>query len=114
MDYKLSLYQAVEVEIGGQKYPFRKRDRKLFRELSEFEKKEAEAKTNQEKIDISYESLRLFIDAPQEVFDGLNVEEVTELRKIIDMETQKTLAIVKPVEDDPGKNAPKPGEGTAV
>jgi hypothetical protein len=39
---------------------------------------------------------------------------VTELRKIIDMETQKTLAIVKPVEDDPGKNAPKPGEGTAV
>jgi hypothetical protein len=114
MDYKLSLYQAVEVEIGGQKYPLRKLNRKMFRELAELEKKEKEAASDFEKIDLGYESLNIFVDAPIAVLESLNPDEVAELRKIIDAEVFKSKPADKSVGDDPEKNALKPGEETAV
>lgn len=114
MDYKLSLYQAVEIDIGGQKYPLRKLNRKMFRELADLEKREKATESVYEKIDLGYESLGIFVDAPPEVLEALNPDEVVELRKIIDVEVFKSVPAEKSVEDDPEKNAPKPGEETAV
>lgn len=114
MDYKLSLYQAVEVEIGGQKYPLRKLNRKMFRELAEFEKREKAAESAYDKIEVLYDELRAFIDAPADVLDDLGNDQLLELKSIIDAEVFKSKPADKPGEDDPEKNALKPGEETAV
>jgi len=113
MDYKLSLYKAVEVEIGGQKYPLRKLNRKMFQAMAEIEKREKEAGSIYEKVDIAYESLRLFIDAPPEVLDDLDNDQVTELKNIVDAEVFKSKPDAD-TGDDSEKNALKPGEETAV
>ena len=114
MDYKLSLYQAVEVEIGGQKYPLHKLNRPRIRALSEIAERESKLEPGFATIESRYEELALLVDAPAAVLDELSIEQVGELRKIIDAEVFKVQPVETPVENDPEKNAPKPGEEAAV
>ena len=116
MDYKLSLYQPVEVEIDGQKFKLRRLNRSMFQTLAEFAKKEEAAKNDAfATIDVVYEELKAFVDAPPEVLDNLDQQQVLELKKIIDQVVFKKQApgAASPAED-PEKNGPKPGEETAV
>ena len=107
MDYKLSIYQPAEVEIGGQKYPLKKRNRTMFRAIAEYEKKLKDA-SDFEKIEVLYDELRALIDAPAEVLDALDQDELVELKTILEAEVFKSRAPA--IVDDPEKNGPKPGE----
>lgn len=113
MSYKISLYKPVEVEYGDQRFILRKLNRGMFRMLADFEKQERAAQTAFEKVEVLYEELKAFIEAPTEVIDDLTAEQVQELRDIIDQVIFKKKT-EEPTGEAQEKNGPKPGEVTAA
>jgi len=112
MDYKLSLYQPAEIEIGGQKYKFKPLNKSRFRQLREYEKKIGEITDGFERMELMYEQVYLAVDAPHEILDELDVSQLNELISIIG----KVVAQEKSVVETPGeteeKNGPRPGDVT--
>jgi hypothetical protein len=113
MSYKISLYKPVEVEYGDQRFILRKLNRAMFRKLADFEKQERAAQTAFEKVEVLYEELKAFIDAPAEEIDDLTTDQVQELITIINQVIFNRKAEVE-AEEKQEKNGPKPGEVPAA
>jgi len=114
-DYKVSLYRPIEVEIDGQGFRLKKLNRVMFTSLGEFGKKEAAAEGSFAKVEVMYDQLQAFVDAPAEVIDDLTAEQVHELFQIINQVVfvgAKDTGTSK--EETELKNAPKPGDVPAV
>jgi len=112
VNFTVTLYKPVEVTLEGQVFKLRKLNRALFRKLAEFEKMERAAKDNFETVEVVYEEMKAFIDAPADVIDDLDDRQLMELKDIIDQVVFKKKA--PGAAEDPEKNGPKPGEETAV
>lgn len=112
MDYKVSIYQPIEVEISGQKYPLRKRNQTMFKLMLEFDKAlEAVKDKPYEGLLIQYDQVKALVDAPAAVIDDLDVEQIVELFEItskVMVTGEKHTAL-----EDKEKNGPKPGDVTA-
>ena len=102
----VAIYTPIEIEIEGVKYKLRKLNRARFREIAEWTKKEAEAGDDKKAaVEAVYEQLKVFVDAPADVLDDLDIFEVGRLVSLI---TEKIVR--KPASpEDPEKNVPKPG-----
>jgi len=111
----LPLYEPPEIEIAGAVYKLRPANRELFRKVSETEKRYAELEKTEgvaAGVELAYELVRLYVDAPGEVIDALPVEQVQAVAKFV---TETITGKVRPAApEDQEKNAPKPGDGTAV
>lgn len=113
VNFTVTLYKPIEVELEGQKFTLRKLNRALFRRLAEFEKMERAAKDQFETIEVVYEEMKAFVDAPAEVIDDLDDRQLMELKDVIDQVVFKKKKVEDKAEDAE-KNGPKPGEETAA
>jgi xylose isomerase len=113
MSYKVSLYKPVEVEYGDQRFTLRKLNRTMFRKLADFEKAERAAQTAFEKVEVLYDELRAFIDAPAEEIDDLAPEQVQELILIVNQVIFKKQGEPE-AEEGQEKNVSRPGEEPVV
>lgn len=104
----VSLYEPLQVEIGGKKYQVRKQNREFWREQEKLQKALADAQTDNEKIDLSFQMAGLFIDAPQDEIDALDINEIHQIQAFIF--GQRGVGDDNAGDKDPGKNGLKPGD----
>lgn len=114
MDFKVTLYTPVEVELEGQKFRLRKLNRAMFKKLAEFAALERAAKDPFEAVEVAYEELKAFVDAPADVLDDLDDRQVSELKNIIDEVVFKRKKSPETAEETAEKNGPRPGEEAAA
>ena len=104
----VSIYEPDEVELDGKRYPLRKRNRAVMRQLTQLQEK-YEKVPDTEKIDVGYEQIGLLVDAPAEVIDGLDARQVSALSRWLGSIISGKAAAD---DGDAGKNPERPGDET--
>ncbi len=100
----ISVYEPVEISIDGATYPLKRRNRTVMRQLAAIQKRAAESADDEEKINVGYEQAALLIDAPQDVIDNLDSNQLRAILHWISAGLSD-----KPGQDDE-KNVTRPGD----
>jgi hypothetical protein len=95
IDPKKSLYEPVEIEIGGKAYILKKIDRAALKKI-----RELDAETQKGNLDAAYQRLELLI-GKHKFIDNLALE------NLIDITDFVIRSIISPTKKE--KNAPGPG-----
>lgn len=116
MSQGVSLYKPVEITIGEKTFTVRKLNRQMFRVLEDFRKKEETIKSEAERIDNLYDQVAAFVTGPKEVIDDLDVDELTQVMKIIQdvISRKREEAKQQTAEEQAEKNGPRPGDEVAA
>lgn len=104
----VSIYEPVTIDLDGTKYPIKKLNRARFREFIEIQR-QADAAPPEERVDFGYRQIQVFVDAPPEIIDGLDLKQVSMLTKWI---VQYIAGDADEKDQDPEKNGPRPGGET--
>lgn len=109
MNHSVSIYNPVEIEIEGQKYKLKKLNRTAYRQVGELEKRLRATEDEFERVDIVFEQAGLMIDAPPEVLNDMDVNQLTELVTLIGKIRNGGTEADAPPEAVEEKNSPSPG-----
>ncbi len=98
IDTKRTLYEPIEIEIGGRVFPLKKVDRAVLRRI-----RELDAETQKGNLDAAYERLELLI-GKHKFIDDLALENLIEITNFV---IRSIIAPTKKEKNEPGPGAKK-------